>query len=136
MNTPKKLDPKLREMLVNIAKTESTNIDLASEAQSERRTDLRELFRRLEQRHVFRPGMLVRWKSGLRNARIPAYGQEAVVVEVLGVSLFDESMGPGFTYYREPLDLVLGIQIPDGDLLLWHFDSRRFEPCPGEDQDR
>lgn len=138
MNTPKKLDPKLREMLVNIAKTDSSNIDIESEAVSDRRSDLRELYRRLLSREqvAFCPGMLVRWKPGLRNKLFPRNGQEAIVVEVLAKPVCDETCDPGFTYFREPLDLVLGVQDPEGDLLLWHYDSRRFEACPGEDQDR
>lgn len=74
----------------------------------------------------FKPGMLVTWKPGLRNKRLPRYGQPAIVVEVLPEPLLDLSDSPELPYWREPLDLLLGILDAEGDLLTWHYDSRRF----------
>lgn len=132
MNTPKKLDPKLREMLVNIAKTGPNHLDARAEAVSEHNTDLREMYERLveEPATTFKPGMLVRWKPGLRNKRWPQYNEAAIVVEVLSEPIQDDTKDAGFTYFREPLDVILGVRDPDHDLLLFHFDSRRFEPLP------
>ncbi|WP_172202787.1 hypothetical protein [Niveibacterium sp. COAC-50] len=132
MNTPKKLDPKLREMLVNIAKTGANHLDARAEAVSEHNTDLHEMYERLiEQPAVpFKPGMLVRWKPGLRNKRWPQYNEAAIVVAVLPEPILDDTKDAGFTYFREPLDVILGVRDPDHDLLLFHFDSRRFEPLP------
>lgn len=46
--------------------------------------------------------------------------------------LLDSDTETGSTYYREPLDLVLGLFLDEGehrgDFLSWHFDGRRFEP--------
>jgi len=129
MSTPKKLDPKLREMLVSIAKSGPNHIDARTEAINDQHTDLHEMYERLvETPHgAFNTGTLVRWKPGLRNKRWPQYNEAAVVVEVLPTAIFDNTMDAGFTYFREPLDLILGIRDPDHDFLLFHFDSRRFE---------
>ena len=46
--------------------------------------------------------------------------------------LLDSEQESGSTYYREPLDLVLGViwdKDPGrGDFVTFHFDSRRFQP--------
>ena len=84
--------------------------------------------------HNFRTGQFVRWKPGLKNKPLPAYGDAAVVIEVLTSPVFDrrggaESESPLF---REPLDLVLGLFTNNNeDFQILHFDSRRFEPFPG-----
>lgn len=81
--------------------------------------------------HDLQPGMLVTWKAGLKNKRLPRSGVPAVVVERLETPLYDGDE-PGSTYYHEPLDVVLGVFLDTGpqrgDLLLFHYDSRRFEP--------
>ena len=82
--------------------------------------------------HTFKPGDLVCWKSGMRNRRFPREGNPAVVLEVLATPHLDSETETGSTYYREPLDLVLGLFLEEGehrgDFLCWHFDSRRFTP--------
>jgi hypothetical protein len=50
------------------------------------------------------------------------------VVERLSAPILDHETESGMTYYREPLDLLLGILHRDGDFLVYHFDSRRFQP--------
>jgi len=91
-----------------------------------------ERYQSLEARHTFRPGDLVTWKPGLRNRRYPRDGKPAVVLEVLAAPLLDSDTETGSTYYREPLDLVLGLFLNEGehrgDFLSWHFDGRRFQP--------
>ena len=34
-------------------------------------------------KHSFKPGLLVRWKDGLKNKAVPEYNQPAIVWEVL-----------------------------------------------------
>jgi len=76
----------------------------------------------------FRPGDIVKWKTGLRNRRRPTYGDVAIVIEKLKEPVFDESeKSAGSAYFREPLDLIIGIIDDDGDFLCYHVDSRRFE---------
>jgi hypothetical protein len=89
---------------------------------------LLEAHERFQQRHAFAPGQLVRWKEGLKNKSRPGYGSPGVVMEVLATAIEDVSQTAGSAYYREPLDLVLGLLDSDGGLVVYHYDSRRFEP--------
>ncbi len=93
---------------------------------------LQQRYQLLSQRHAFAPGDRVTWKPGLKNKRFPRYGYPAVVIEVLESPLLDAEDEAGSPYFREPLDLVLGVIAEDGpgrgDLLLYHYDSRRFQP--------
>ncbi len=93
---------------------------------------LRERYRRLLQPHRVSPGELVTWKPGLKNKRYPRYGHPAVVIEVLETPLLDREDDAGSTDFREPLDLVLGLIWDDGpsrgELVTFHYDSRRFQP--------
>lgn len=92
---------------------------------------LRDRCQRLLKRQAFSPGDLVTWKPGMSNARFPRQGKPAVVIEVLAEPVLDTRVKPGYTYFREPLDIVLGVIVESGprrgDFLYWHFDSRRFQ---------
>jgi hypothetical protein len=89
---------------------------------------LKELFETLELAHEFIPGQLVRWKKGLKNRRLPKEGEPAVVVAVLADPVLNQLAEPGSAYFREPLDIILGLLDSDGDFLTFYFDKRRFEP--------
>jgi hypothetical protein len=78
--------------------------------------------------HQFKVADLIRWKEGLKNKKRPGYGQPAIVVEVLQEPVLDEAEGAGSAYFREPLDLIIGLLDPDGDFSTYHADGRRFEP--------
>ncbi|MBK5963008.1 hypothetical protein CCR95_02590 [Thiocystis minor] len=97
---------------------------------------LRERYGLLTRHHAFAPGDLVTWKPGLKNKRYPRYGRPALVIETLDTPVHDCENDAGSTYFREPLDLVLGVFIADGplrgELLTWHFDRRRFQPWTEE----
>lgn len=76
----------------------------------------------------FRPGQIVQWKPGMKNRRLPEYGEAAIVMEVLNPPVYDTSTElEGTSLFREPLTLLLGINDKDGDFLTFHFDGRRFE---------
>ncbi len=45
--------------------------------------------------------------------------------------IFDSEEGTGSAYFREPLDIVLGV-LEEGSFLCLYFDSRRFEPYTGD----
>ena len=81
---------------------------------------------------ALRPGMLAVWKPGMKNRRSLAYGEPAIVVDVLDNGLMDTEHGCGSVYFREPLDLVLGFIDEDGDFSTLYYDSRRFEPFVDE----
>ena len=52
-----------------------------------------------------------------------------MVIDVLQQAVYDhEERGAGSSYFREPLDIVLGIVDEEGDFLVFYLDSRRFEP--------
>jgi hypothetical protein len=73
-------------------------------------------------------GDIVYWKKGLKNRRFPKEDDPAIVIELVED---DDVRNPqedsGSPYFREPLDIILGFIDPDGDFVMYHFDSRRFE---------
>lgn len=95
-------------------------------------TALRERYQLFERVHDFAPGDLVSWKPGLKHKRFPRYGQPAVVLEVLATPVLDPMTEAGATYFREPLDVVIGVLWDEGtergELIAYHYDSRRFQP--------
>lgn len=106
--------------------------DLLEELDGDLGAVLQERYRQLGVRHVFKPGDLVRWKPGLQNRRLPGYDTPAVVLEVLDTPIHDGEQESGSAYFREPLDLVLGMfwdrGKARGDFVSYYLDSRRFEP--------
>lgn len=96
---------------------------------------LRQRYEAMTSRQTFRPGDIVTWKPGLKNRRLPSYGKPAIVMEVLDPPIFDSERNSGDGYFREPLDIALGVFIEDGphrgDFITWHFDSRRLAPFTG-----
>jgi hypothetical protein len=80
---------------------------------------------RMRREEQFRPGDIVRWKVGLRNRRYPIEDEPAVVVEVLAEPVFDQD-----AYFREPLNIALGLVMDDNEFVVFYFDARRFEKDP------
>ena len=93
---------------------------------------LKECFRTFSQKNEFVPGGIVVWKDDMRNRRNPAYGQPAIVVEVLEKPLMDypsdERNHAGTMFFHEPLDMGIGLLDDDGDWYVVYVDSRRFKP--------
>lgn len=93
---------------------------------------LRERYHALTVRHSFKPGDLVTWKAGLQNRRYPSYGAPAIVVTVLDEVIHDAEESSGCTYFREPLDVVVGVFVEEGELrgefLVWYLNSQRLAP--------
>lgn len=87
--------------------------------------ELRRLYQAFNTSETFTLGQLVTWKPRLKNRRRPVEGEPAIVVEVLDEPLFNEEDSMGSTYFREKMDLKLGLLDEDGDFLFFHFDSRR-----------
>jgi hypothetical protein len=127
-----------RELLQRIGIDLDAPADLGLDTESTHSSDrdlalaLRSRVDSLHRRHDFKPGDLVSWKPGLSNRRMPRYGRPAIVVEVLHEPVLDDAKDSGDAYFREPLDIVLGVFIEQGrhrgDFITWHFDSRRFQP--------
>ncbi len=96
---------------------------------------LRQRFEGLTRRDAFQPGDVVEWKPSLRNRRWPSYGKPAIVVATLPTPVFDTEGNSGSPYFREPLDIALGVFIEDGehrgDFLVWHVDGHRLQHWTG-----
>ncbi len=80
----------------------------------------------LDEPHHFERGDIVRWKKMLKNKRLPHKNQPAVVVEVLDNPIHDD-FNSATPYFREPLDIALGMIDEDDEFMVFHYDSRRFE---------
>lgn len=71
-------------------------------------------------------GDRVVWKDRLKNKTFPSYGQVCIVTRSLEKPVFDREKGAGSCYFNEPLDIALARIDSDGELVEYHFDSRRF----------
>jgi len=78
--------------------------------------------------HRFQRGDLVTWKPGLRNRKMPDYGEPMVVVEVLDEPVYDQTADSGSPYFREPLSVRCLLVDEDGDALVFYYDARRLMP--------
>lgn len=87
---------------------------------------LRDTFGSLNDRPILKKGDLVQWKPGLKNKKRPKEDEAAIVVDFWEEPVFDKKKGSGAQYFREPLDCKLAVLDDDGDLVVYHFDSRRF----------
>ena len=85
---------------------------------------LKQAFETFNQKNTFKPGDIVEWKPGLKHKRSEG---PFVVVEVLGEPIVDAVSDPGWAYFREPLDLMIGTFL-DGDFVTFYYDSRRMQP--------
>lgn len=125
-----KKDAAFNNMLNNVLDGTSHSSELAQELADERGEALVGLQRSLASNPTngFHPGEIVQWKSGLKNRRLPDYGEPAIVMEVLNPAVYDASKDMvGSNLFREPLTLILGLNDADGDFLCYHYDGRRFE---------
>lgn len=98
---------------------------------------LRERYHQLKLiKHNFHPGMVLTWKPGLKNRAWPAYGKPLIVVSLLDTPVLDTDES-GSTYFREPLDMVIGLFLDSGkhrgDFLTFYANSERYQPWPGEE---
>lgn len=98
---------------------------------------LRGRFLSLTDAQRFAAGDVVTWKPGLRNRRWPSDGKPAIVVELLDPPVHDSEKDSGNPYFREPLDIALGVFIEDGphrgDFVIWHVDGRRLQTWTSEE---
>ncbi len=86
---------------------------------------LKECFEFFKIENNFAEGQLVGWKKGLKNRKYPRYGEPAIVVELLATPIFSDETESGSPYFREPLDLILGVMVND-DFEIFYYDKRRF----------
>lgn len=89
---------------------------------------LRARYLALMDKHTFKSGDLITWKPGLRHVKYPEDGEPGIVVEVLDPPLIETGFDSSSAYFRNPMDIIIGVILPSGDFMLFHLDSRRFMP--------
>ena len=85
---------------------------------------LKQAFETFNQKNTFKPGDIVEWKPGMKHKRSEG---PFIVVEVLDEPVVDAVAEAGYAYFREHLDLKLGVFL-NGDFVVFHYDSRRMQP--------
>ncbi|MFM5980168.1 MAG: hypothetical protein ACKO9I_06395 [Sphaerospermopsis kisseleviana] len=90
-------------------------------------TQLQTACKNFLKKETFEVGQLVKWKKYLKNRKIPYKNQPAVVVEILEEPILSDDDESGSPYFRENLDIILGILVDDNVFLTFYYDSRRFE---------
>jgi hypothetical protein len=139
MQNQQKTDTAFSHQMSNMLNKTSQYLELGEEPVNDQHEQLLALQRRfaLQPIESFVPGHIVQWKPGMKNKRIPEYGEPAIVMEVLNPPLLDaDPEHSGSNYFREPLSLVLGIHDSDGDFMLFHYDGRRFESLTDQEAAR
>lgn len=128
MSNERKLDPALQSMLIGLATSQQSDVDVRQEARDLKIEALRASYRRMQSTDPtqFRPGDLVRWQPNMKYVKWPQYGEAAVVVECLDPPVWDDERDCGSPYFRIPMTLILGVH-HQGGFHCWHFDGRRFE---------
>ena len=114
------------ELIDRMAATGDGSSTRSPPAEAERLRSVHESYLR---RHDFEAGQLVQWKTGLRNKRLPTHGQPAIVIDVLGEAVLNTAEPPDSPYFREPLDVIVGVLDGEQDMAFFHIDSRRLEPA-------
>jgi hypothetical protein len=115
--------------LVNELKSEQDNSDepLSIDEQNKIASQLQGIHKNFLVLHDFKVGSLVIWKDNLKNKRMPKNYEPAIVIEILDNPVFDKE-DSGSPYFREPLNMIIGVLGKEDEMLLFHVDSRRFRP--------
>lgn len=75
----------------------------------------------------FKPGQLVCWKPLMQNRSIPVDEEPAVVISHLKKPVISPDNESGSPFYREELDLIIGVLDEEYNFLRFYVDSHRFE---------
>lgn len=76
----------------------------------------------LEQKYNFNVGDIVVWKDGLKNKRVPEYGQPGIILAKHTPPLKDDDEA----IYYEELDITIGFISDEDEFLAYNYDSNRF----------
>ena len=102
-------DAAFNHLMSNMLDGAADAVALADEAHNDHDELLLSMYQRFTAapRNVFVPGQIVRWKSGMKNRKLPAYGEPVIIMDVLNPAVYppDEDLA-GSNYFREPLTLV------------------------------
>jgi len=124
------LDPNVKALLDNLD-LDGGEEDLLAEPPQEAAEHLCVLLERLAngRERALRPGRLAVWKPGLKSRRFPRYGEPVVVVGLLDEPIINPDRESGSPYFKEPLDVLVGVvRGDDREFLVYHADRRRFQP--------
>lgn len=103
------------------------SIDMVSQDPTVYKAELLASANQLFEPVIFKIGDLVQWKQGLKNRRFPAFGEPAVITQVLDKPIYDPSEADACSpFFREPLTIVIAV-LHDGNLREHHADGRRYE---------
>lgn len=90
---------------------------------------LKELAESYNTENNFKVGDAVKWKDGLKNRRRPRYKELLIVVKVLDDPIYEEERSSLSPYFREKLDIILGLIDDDDDFYTLYYDSNRLTPA-------
>jgi len=124
-------DGMFQEFFMDGNRMEVVPYDSMDSSQQSDADDLKDLHRRLTEPSAepLKAGDIVQWKKGLKNTKRPEYEQQCVVMETFPVYVTNKR-GACASGFREPEDVRIGILDEDDDLMIYMFDSRRFEKVP------
>jgi len=117
-------DPDILEAIQKAKQTAQTAADREKLSSAERLVNLQ---RSYEQQTRFNVGDLVMWKDGMRNRRLPAYGQVVIVSAVFDGVQYSAEKSSGSPYFREPETIkIASIDEDDGEFVEFCMDQQRF----------
>jgi len=125
------LGPVFQEFFMDGGRMQVVRYESLSGSQRTCADKLRDFVTRLQDPRSgpLQPGDIVRWKAGLKVAKRPDYDQHCVVMETFP-TYYSDKRGACASGFRDPADVRIGIPDSDGDVMIYMFDSRRFEKVP------
>jgi hypothetical protein len=81
--------------------------------------------------HTFKVGDKIQFKPGMVNRKWPKAGEFGIVVGFNTPPRLDDKEA-GSSYFAEPLDLMVAVQTPDGEIGIYALCSARYEPYTGK----
>jgi len=123
------VDELLKKRLTEIfADRKKLSEPVSEEKQKDLSHKLKVLYESLSEKYEFQEGQLVVWKEGLQNRMRPRLNEPAVVIEILKESIFDTDKDSGTPYFREPLNMIVGVfDETENNMIFFHVDKRRFK---------
>ena len=121
------IDKELREKQVEFLLEEENFDEEIENYENDYFVKLQESCLSFLEKESFKVGQIVRWKNNMKNRKLPYKNQPAIVVAVLNEPIINNLEDSGSPYFRENLDIVLGILVNHNTFLTFYYDSRRFE---------
>lgn len=86
---------------------------------------LKKSFEIYSQDSNFNIGDIVKWKTQMKNRKVPDYDEPVIIIEKLEAPIINLTDEIGSAYYNEKYDIKIGI-MRDNTFLTYHFESKRF----------